>query len=129
MVREYDSDEIPARYSRYELPTVEKREGVTQAYFRGLDILVGFTMIEPSKSPSEPHSHPWEQINYVLEGSCRFHVGDDVIDISEGDIFVIPPNVPHTSEPPEERCTIQFISPLREDYLSETSYQKEFYSG
>lgn len=127
MVRKYQSERVPAKYSRSEIPTVVKREGVTQSYFRGLDILVGFTTFEPTKPRTDPHSHPWEQINYVLEGSCRFHVGDQVVDITEGDMFVIPPDVPHTSEPPEERCVIQFISPLREDYIENTSYQTEFY--
>lgn len=125
MVREYDSDEIPAVYAKEELPVHEGSTGVTQQYFRGLDTLVGFTRLTSEKTAS-PHSHPWEQINFVLEGACEFHVGDEVVRATAGDIFVIPPDVPHTAEPPTEPCEILFTGPLREDYAVKTEYQREF---
>ena len=125
MVRPYDETEIPAVYSRDDMPVHESGPGVTQQYFRGLDTLVGFTTITAEKS-AEPHSHPWEQINYVLEGECEFNVGDETVSASVGDIFVVPPDVPHCAEPPEEPCTILFTGPLREDYAAKTDYQREF---
>lgn len=126
MVTRYDPAEIPSVYHLDELPQFEKRPGVTQQYFRGLDTLVGFTHITPNKEPSEPHSHPWEQLNYVVEGECDFHVGDEVVTVSSGDLLVIPPDVPHTSEPPSGPCTICFVGPLREDYAAKINYQDEF---
>lgn len=125
MVRDYLEDEIPAIYSRDEMPVHESSPGVTQQYFRGLDTLVGFTTLTPEKT-ANPHSHPWEQINFVLEGECDFHVGDEIVTVSEGDIFTIQPGVSHTAEPPEETCTIMFTGPLREDYAAKTEYQREF---
>lgn len=125
MVRTYRKEEIPAVYSRDEIPDHESNPGVSQQYFRGLDTLVGFTTITPEKSPN-PHSHPWEQINFVLDGACEFRVGDEVVAASEGDIFVVPPEVSHTAEPPEAECTILFTGPLREDYAAKTEYQREF---
>jgi len=124
MVRNYLDEEIPAVYTRDEMPVHKSSPGVKQQYFRGLDTLVGFTTITPEKS-ANPHSHPWEQINFVLEGECEFHVGDELVTASKGDIFTIPPGVPHTAEPPEDSCTIMFTGPLREDYVAKTEYQRE----
>ena len=126
MVRSYDENAIPSVYNRKEIEKHEQRPGVSQQYFRGLDALVGFTIIDASAERSEPHTHPWEQINFVIEGNCTFIIGEERIEISQGDLFTIPPNVPHASEPPETSCTICFISPLREDYLDRTTYQQEF---
>ena len=125
MVRDYHEDRIPAVYNRSELPATEKREGVEQQYFRGMNTLVGFTTAEAGIT-GQPHHHPWEQINFVVEGSCEFRVGDEVAAVREGDIFVIPPDVEHNVESVESSVTICFISPLREDYLPKTAYQEEF---
>lgn len=125
MVRKYHEEEIPAVYSVENLPHHEKREGVTQQYFRGMNTFVGFTTFDGA-DPSEPHSHPWEQINFVVDGECQFQVGEDVVEVSEGDLFLIPPDVPHGASSLNSTCTICFISPLREDYARFTDYQTEF---
>lgn len=125
MVRKYHRDEIPSVYNRSQLPHHEKREGVEQQYFRGLSTFVGFTTFD-ERGPGEPHSHPWEQLNFVVDGECRFRVGDEVIDVAEGDLFFIPPDVPHGADSLDGECTICFISPLREDYARFTDYQTEF---
>lgn len=125
MVRNYDAEQVPAVYNRSTLPVTEKRPGVEQQYFRGLDTLIGFTRVQPGIEP-QPHHHPWEQLNFVLEGECDFRVGDEVVTITEGDMFVIPPGVSHATESVSEVTTICFIGPLREDYARETAYQTEF---
>jgi len=64
----------------------------------------------------------------VLEGDCRFEVGGTTIDVSEGDVFVVPPDVDHGVEPTtDEPCRLLFTGPLRKDYLPHTEYQPEFY--
>ena len=41
------------------------------------------------------HSHPHEQIAYVLSGRIDFHIGDEVITLGAGGLLVIPPNAVH----------------------------------
>ena len=44
------------------------------------------------------HSHPNEQLTYVLEGALRFLVGDDgaeEIVVRAGEVLHLPGNVPH----------------------------------
>lgn len=41
------------------------------------------------------HRHEYLQINYICKGSGRHSISQGEFDICKGDIFVIPPNVPH----------------------------------
>ena len=126
MVRDYHDDRIPTVYSRSDLPWIDRRDGVTQAYFRGLDIVVGFTHIEPGAAGGF-HDHPWEQITMIQSGACTFHVGSEAVAVEAGDMFVVPPDVPHYAEPDEGPCLLCFISPLREDFLPQLTHQTEFH--
>lgn len=126
MVRRYDADEIPAVYNVSEMPVHEREPGVQQRYFRGLDTLAGFTRVTSEREEASPHSHPWEQLCFIVDGACDFHVGDETVSVEEGDIFFVPPDTPHYSDPPEDECTIMFFGPLREDYAERTAYQTEF---
>lgn len=44
---------------------------------------------------SEPHSHPQEQIVYVISGRLLVHVDGEEREIGPGEGFHAPPNVPH----------------------------------
>lgn len=126
MVRHYDEDRIPTVYNLEDIPGFDIRTGVTQQVFRGLDLLVGFTTIEPEME-AKPHSHPWEQITIIFEGQCDFTVGDETFAVEEKDVFFIPPDVEHYAEPnSEEPCINLDLWALREDYLPRTDYQTEF---
>lgn len=124
MVRRYDEDAVPSVYGLDDIPP-KRAGGSEQRFFRGLDTLVGVTRVEPGRD-AEPHSHPWEQVTFVLEGGCRFHVGEESVRVSAGDIFLVPPDVAHMAEATGDPCTLVFAGPLREDVLEHTDYQAEF---
>lgn len=42
------------------------------------------------------HMHEYVQINYVHQGKVKHVINDHCYDIMKGDIFVVPPYVPHT---------------------------------
>ncbi len=46
------------------------------------------------------HRHEYLQINYICKGSGRHSISQGEFDICKGDIFVIPPNVPHAISSP-----------------------------
>lgn len=125
MVRHVRPEAIPQVYPLSSIPVVGQREGVEGQYFRGLDTLVGVMTVE-ADAESNVHSHPWEQIVFILEGACEFRVADEVLTVETGDLFVVPPGYEHTVEAPEERCRLLFCGPLREDHLPHTDYQTEF---
>ncbi|MBW8885494.1 MAG: cupin domain-containing protein [Planctomycetia bacterium] len=46
-----------------------------------------------------PHYHPLtEEIYYLLEGTGRMRIGDEVLDVQPGDAIAIPPGAVHTIE-------------------------------
>ena len=127
MVREYVESEIPSVYNLEAVPPVRDETGVTQTVFRGIDQMIGFTVIEPDAEDSPPHSHPWEQMNVLVDGELDFLVGDERISLEPYDALEIPPGVEHTSRAvSDEPATLLAFWPLREDRLSATEYQTEF---
>ncbi|MCO8267149.1 AraC family ligand binding domain-containing protein [Haloferax sp. AB510] len=130
MVKEYQEEEIPAVYNLDEIPPYNIRQGVDLHIFRGVDTLLSTATIEPdTELETNPHSHPWEQIVYIIQGSVYYNVGDERIHVSEGDMFLIPPDVEHYAEqdPECEETVINLdVFPMREDYAEHTDYQREF---
>jgi quercetin dioxygenase-like cupin family protein len=69
------------------------------------------------------HSHENEQITYILEGALRFWIGEDLqeeIDVSAGEVLVIPSNVPHKAEALVDTLDVDVFSPPRQDWLNHT---------
>jgi quercetin dioxygenase-like cupin family protein len=63
------------------------------------------------------HSHPHEQIGYLVKGQIRLTVGAEVHDVLPGDSWCIPGDVLHCAEIIEESVAVEVFSPVREDYL------------
>lgn len=74
--------------------------------------------VEPGMQPN-PHSHPQEQIIYVMAGRLRLTVGGETRVLGPGGLCVVPPNVAHHSvvEGDEPVAILDAFSPIREDYL------------
>lgn len=127
MVRDYDESAIPAVHNLEEAPPARDEPGFTQVVYRGLDQMVALTTAEPEKPDSEPHSHPFEQINILVEGEIDFVVGDETISLEQYDAVTIPPGIEHTSRATsDEVAKMMVIWPLREDRVDGTDYQYEF---
>jgi quercetin dioxygenase-like cupin family protein len=130
MVKQYQEDEIPAVYNLEDIPPYNVRQGLDLHIFRGLDTLLSTATIEPDADlETNPHSHPWEQIVYIIQGSVYYNLGDERIHVSEGDMFHIPPGVEHYAEqdPECEETVVNLdVFPMREDYAEHADYQQEF---
>jgi quercetin dioxygenase-like cupin family protein len=127
MVRDYDASEIPSVYNLTEAPTTRDEPGFRQVVFRGLDQMLGFSIIGPDKEDSPTHSHPWEQMNYLAEGRLDFVVGDDRVTLERHDAITIPPGVEHTARAvSDDPAILLAFWPLREDRVDGTDYQTEF---
>lgn len=107
------------------LPKEVVRTGVERAGFRGEDVLLVMNWLEPGMDLN-PHSHPFEQIAYIVKGRVRFHVGDETFDAGPGSLIRIPPNVEHYGEPlgDEPVLNLDIFSPIREDYRHLVAYQE-----
>ena len=96
------------------------RAGVTRRVFSGANATLAFTTLEPGHTP-HPHSHPHEQIVYILAGELRFVVGDEEAIVGPGDMLVVPPGVQHWAETigSEPAIDLSIFSPRREEYAAE----------
>jgi len=72
----------------------------------------------PTSQPDPPHSHPHEQISYVVSGEINLLLGNEVTRLGPGDIFTVPPNIPHSIQllTPKVRL-IDTFTPIREEFL------------
>ena len=101
------------------MPWERVREGVERKAFSGEGATVALNRLMPGHEP-RPHSHPHEQIAYVLSGKIEFHVGDEVIPVSAGGLLVIPPNALHWGEVvgDEPVLNLDVFTPKRTEYAS-----------
>lgn len=108
-----------------ELPKEAVRPGVVRSGFRGDDVLLVMNWLQPGME-TRPHSHPFEQVVYIVQGRIRFHVGDEVFEAGPGNLIRIPPDVEHYGEPigDEPVLNLDVFSPIREDYRHLVDYQE-----
>jgi quercetin dioxygenase-like cupin family protein len=64
------------------------------------------------------HSHPHEQVSWVLKGSMEMRLGKETQVCVPGDVVVIPPGVEHEAWFTVECEVVDFFSPPREDFLT-----------
>jgi hypothetical protein len=61
------------------------------------------TLVEDTSADREwapPHSHPWDELTYVLEGELEFTVGGQTGAGGPGTLVSLPRRVPHTLRVP-----------------------------
>jgi quercetin dioxygenase-like cupin family protein len=67
------------------------------------------------------HSHPNEQIAYVLSGCLKFvlHEPDSVrsVTLRPGDVLCIPPHLPHEAFALEDTIDLDIFTPPRQDWI------------
>jgi quercetin dioxygenase-like cupin family protein len=64
------------------------------------------------------HSHPHEQMVYIVRGRIRFEHPGGVFDVGAGDSFLVPGNVEHLASALEDSEVLDIFTPMREDYAS-----------
>ena len=114
----------PRNWTELERETV--RPGVSRAGFRGDDVLLVMNWLQPGME-ARPHSHPCEQVVYVVKGRMRFCIGDEEIELGAGGLVRIPPDVVHYGEPigDEEVLNLDVFAPIRDDYRHLVTYQAD----
>jgi quercetin dioxygenase-like cupin family protein len=68
------------------------------------------------------HTHPNEQIAYLVSGAMRFSIGEegsaeDVV-LRAGEVLVIPGNLPHAAEALEDTLNFDIFAPPRQDWIT-----------
>ena len=64
------------------------------------------------------HSHPQEQMVYVLSGRLAFTCGQERFEIATGDSFIVPGGIEHEAAALDDCVVIDVFHPTREDYAT-----------
>lgn len=108
-----DPDVPPRLVGADETPLVEVSPGL---YFKpvfGQGLLLNEVHFAPH-TEAPLHSHPEEQMGTVLEGELEFEMGGETRTMRRGDVWVVPPNVPHAARTGSTPCVaLDVFSPPR----------------
>ncbi len=63
------------------------------------------------------HNHTSEQITTVQSGKLVFRMAGAEITVKEGEMLVIPPDVPHEVTALEDSVATDYFAPPREDWI------------
>jgi quercetin dioxygenase-like cupin family protein len=70
------------------------------------------------------HSHPSEQMTYVLQGALKFLVSGEEITVREGEVIHIPSGIEHQSEALEDTFELDVFSPIRGEWVTGTDDER-----
>jgi len=62
------------------------------------------------------HQHPHEQVVSVLEGQLDILVDGERVELTAGQVYVIPPDAPHSGRAVTACRVLDTFAPVREDY-------------
>jgi quercetin dioxygenase-like cupin family protein len=102
------------------MPWTKVRDGVERKVFTGEGATLSLNRIQPGHKP-QPHSHPHEQIMYIVSGGeIDVHIGEEIYRLGSGGLMVIPPNVEHWGQVvgDKEVLNLDVFTPKREEYVS-----------
>jgi quercetin dioxygenase-like cupin family protein len=63
------------------------------------------------------HTHPHEQVSYIVKGSFEFELEGKKEILRTGDSYYVKPNAPHGVVALEDAVILDVFTPQREDFL------------
>ncbi|MEP6717107.1 MAG: cupin domain-containing protein [Terriglobia bacterium] len=103
------------KWESIELETMS--DVISRKLFTGERAMVAQVFI--SKDAVVPlHQHESEQITYILKGALKFELQGREVVVREGEVLLIPSNVPHKAVALEDTLDLDIFSPIRVDWLT-----------
>lgn len=117
----------PSVTSIAQLGAFELAPGVTAQPLFGQQVMLNFLRFEPG-AVIERHNHPHEQVGLILEGGLELNTDAGRCELTDGGLFVVPPNAPHAGIASSAGCfAVDVFYPIREDYRER--WRREFGQG
>ncbi len=106
-----------------DMPIEELKPGLGRRLITGDRMMLAHVYLDRG-SVVPWHSHDNEQLTYVLKGALQFYLGlesnpQEVI-VHEGEVLVIPSNLPHKAIALEDTLDVDIFCPPRADWLDGT---------
>ena len=110
---------MPGFHALRSLPEEKITDKITRRVLTGdKEMIVWWSM--KAGAHAAAHTHPHEQIFWVLSGTMDFRLGAERKMCSPGDLGVIPGGVEHEAWFPEDTEVVDIFAPPREDFLTGT---------
>ncbi len=105
------------RHYRWDdLPLEPMKAGIERHFVVGTETMLARILL--AKGAHVPrHSHPNEQVTYVLSGALRFVFDDREVIVHTGEVLCIPSNLPHEAFALEETVDLDVFTPPRMDWI------------
>jgi quercetin dioxygenase-like cupin family protein len=99
------------------IPSERISEGIDRQMITGQNIMICRLRFDPFVV-TPVHSHPHEQMTFVMQGKVKFTIEGEAVIAAPGDVLHFPPNNQHGATMlDEEVVLIDIFSPIREDFL------------
>lgn len=116
------SPALEAVHTRWsDVPAEPMNALLTRTFITGAQAMIA--RIDLKKGCVVPrHSHPNEQIAWIVEGALVFILGEagaeKRITVRAGEVLVIPGNLPHAAEALEDTVDYDIFAPPRQDWIN-----------
>ncbi len=103
------------------LDEVEIAPGVHFRILVGSQLMFSVVRFAPHATVAT-HHHPHEQLGFLVDGELEMWIGDEHRHLRRGDVYAIPPDVPHGARTHDSvALVLDAFHPLREDYIKRFS--------
>lgn len=98
-----------------DIQSKELVSGVVGHYLHGTDATFGYVELKQGSRVPD-HSHPNEQITYILDGQLQMVIGGEEFLLEAGMCHIIKSDVVHSAFAATDCKLIDVFTPVREDY-------------
>jgi len=102
-----------------DIPGFSPVSGITMQLLAGDQMAMNLVTLAPHAEVPH-HSHPNEQIGYVLSGTLILTIAGETHHVSAGMGYVVPGDVPHSGTTDANGCQVlDMFAPPRADYVEQ----------
>jgi quercetin dioxygenase-like cupin family protein len=114
------ADKFEFRYTPWSAVPLEELNPLLQRQMVwGQKIMLARVLLKKGCAVPE-HSHPNEQLTYILEGALKFWIDGKEIVVHAGETLCIPSNMPHQAEALADTVDLDVFCPPRADWINQT---------
>lgn len=111
---------LPLFYDFDNMPIEKLSDKISRQFIYGTQsMLVKWIFKKGAEVPL--HHHVNEQITWITKGSVVVYSQNKEFIIKAGEVIIFPPHVPHEFFALEDTIDIDFFSPIREDWISQSA--------
>ncbi|ORT52265.1 cupin [Vibrio sp. qd031] len=101
------------------LPLEDLGEGISRKILAHSENMMAVEVHFEKGAVGALHTHPHEQLTYVLSGKFEFTIGDEIQVVVAGDTMYKEPNIEHGCVCLEAGVLIDNFTPMRKDFIQE----------